>query len=142
MQLWSGIQSREWPSTTGEVVSSEARYSAGKGHRYSLVVDYRYRVADLSYRSSRVRAVAHNGTKEEIEARVQALRPGSAVVVYYDPMKPSVAYLEKGVAAVEFLLLVIGLVLVVISSAAIKAIMMKKADPVGTDNSGASPLRV
>ncbi len=127
MQLWSGIQSRDWPATTGEVVSSEARYSTGKGSsRYELSVNYRYRVADVPYQSSRVRAVGHNGTKEEVVAKVHGLLPGSAVTVYYDPIDPSVAYLERGVAPLEFLVLAIGSVLVVISFVAIKAITKKK----------------
>lgn len=127
MQLLSGIQSQNWPAITAEVVSSEARYSGGRrGGRYALSLSYRYHVSDVSYQSSGVRAVDHTGTKEEIEARASKLSPGSSVTIYYDPMNPSVAYLERGVEPAEFMILIIGLVIFSLSFGLIVALIKKK----------------
>lgn len=109
LQLWSGLEARSWPLVRGEIVSSEAKRGSGKSRNsYEFVVLYRYRVADRQYESNRIRAIGSNGKKEVIEARVRQHPPGSFVSVYYNPVKPSVAYLETGVSFWEGLMPVVG----------------------------------
>lgn len=135
-QVWEGLASRTWPSVTGEMISSTAVAAGGRSPgKYSLEVAYRYRVDGVAHESRRVRAVGHSSKKEAIEAEVNRLTPGSVVTVYYNPQRPSQAYLETGVSVMEGLLPFFGVLGFALSLVAFVGALRWKGDMAGHKNS-------
>ena len=97
------MAARNWPSTTGTLISASVRSSRGSSstsRRYQVQLTYRYRVDGKSYTSNRYRLgdgpTAGDYTERE-QARQEASRweEGQEVEVYYDPDEPESAVLVR-----------------------------------------------
>jgi hypothetical protein len=93
---------RNWPSTTGRVISSEmeARRShsseGGYSTSYYAVVLYEYMVDGKRYQSNRLTLGTPIGTSftGRVQKKLQEYPVGNRVQVFYDPDDPTEAVLE------------------------------------------------
>lgn len=111
-QIYLAVRSNDWPHTTGVVTRAYVSPYAGnpRGY-YQAIVLYRYEVNGNTYTSRRIRAVELFSNKPtELEDFVSAYRPGSDVVVYYDPGSPEYALLLPGLQGTlrEFAAIIAG----------------------------------
>lgn len=109
--LAPGLASRNWPSTTGRVIT--ARYQVlGRGsHRsYHADASYRFMVDGVERRGNKV-AFGYQAGEPAIRALVEGLEPGDTVAVYYDPANPQRSVLYPGVEAERVWLLPIGMLM-------------------------------
>ena len=112
---WDVLQnariSESWPTTTGEILSSNVRTdNDDDGTSYFGDVTFRYAVAELPYTSDNVNfgqdGSSNRGHAEEIVARYPT---GSQVTVYYDPNDAQTAVLEPGVTWSSYFIIGMGL---------------------------------
>lgn len=94
-----GRGSLKWPSTEGEILSSEVAFDPMSG-RERAQLRYRYTVDGKSYTGSRVTfngdTLFSAGSGEARAAEVQRSPAGQAVRVYYDPADPARSVLVPG----------------------------------------------
>lgn len=115
--LWSSrrdaAQAAGWPTTQGHIVSSavesyKTRVGGRSGSRVTLfeaVVEYSYEAKGRNYHSTQLAfGPKASGGQGAAEAKAAQYRPGSSVVVHYDPKNPSNAVLETKVAFGWFVL--------------------------------------
>ena len=133
LNIVKGSASSDWPTTRGEVLTSEVQSrletsdsSSGSGSRrrrkttttrvYWAEMKYSYVVEGVSFEEDRVDYGMESRSQKRTRAdEIVALYPvGEEVLVYYDPSDPSEAVLEPGVGADAFLFPLIGLVLTLI----------------------------
>ena len=115
--LYRGYSSKNWPTTDGNVVSTEIQTVRRRDSDrafdtdYRLLVRYRYVVQGNEYQSHQLRfgSMVHD---EQAAAKEQQKRypRGKAVEVHYDPDNPSVAVLLPGVGAGGWVAMILGLV--------------------------------
>ena len=110
---WSVLQnarvSESWPTTTGEILSSNVRIDDDdEGTSYFGDVTFRYVVADLPYTSDNVSFGQYGGNRSHAEEIVAKYPVGSQVTVYYDPNEVETAVLEPGVTWSSYLLIGMG----------------------------------
>jgi hypothetical protein len=108
---------RSFKSVPGKVIgreivvmsagTREGRYGEGGG--YTPQVTYRYVVDGVEHESNKL-ARGHSGYKRAVAERKLAEIPDQ-VVVWYDPEKPSEAYLQKHGPALGYGILVLGVCL-------------------------------
>lgn len=118
---------RTWPSTAGEVVSSELRsFREWKENvertLYRPGVIYRYTVAGREYTSDRYSLGADTawGTPEVVQKLLERFPVGGAVTVFYNPQAPAEAVLERRVRGGWLIwLLAAGLLLLALVSAGV-----------------------
>jgi hypothetical protein len=101
--------SASWPSTLGEVISSEVQeMSDSEGSSYKPVVVYRYSVKGREYEGQRIRF----GNLSSGQAKARAIRDrypfGSNQAVRYNPEKPEEATLETTGPGPTYLILAVG----------------------------------
>ncbi len=102
--------SENWPSTNGEVVTSEVREERDEdGTTYYGDVTFQYVINDRRYTADTVSFGQYGGSRKHAAEIVSRYRPGARVPVYYDPEAPQTAVLEPGVTWSSYLLLVMGL---------------------------------
>lgn len=109
-QMSRGGASRNWSTTSGQVIHSSIRQEHG-GPYYFLVVKYRYTVEEQEYESSRIRfAWAENGYSfRQAEEIINNTYPVSKTIkVYYNPKTPSVSVLVPGVVPNDYVSAVVG----------------------------------
>ncbi len=112
------FESRQWPSTTGEILNSviverwerdyqDREYST----KYEAVVQYKYTVMEKEYISKRLSFNSKIRTTFRSVAEKEALRykPGMAVEVYYDPAMPNEAVLMPGADFRLYIMLALGI---------------------------------
>lgn len=94
--------SRNWAMTMGKILSSEveARRShdseGGTRTSYYPVVFYEYQVDGRSYRSNKITlGFEVGGAASRAQSKVMQYMPGNQVAVYYNPLNPIEAALEK-----------------------------------------------
>jgi hypothetical protein len=97
-RVWLAHESLNWPSTTGQIISSTICEHHYKGVRYSPCVTYRYALGERSF-ESKVIVLGHRdpGTREEAAALTQNYFNGREVAVFYRPNSPEIACLEPGI---------------------------------------------
>ena len=110
---WNVLQnarvSESWPTTTGEILSSNIRIDDDdEGTSYFGDVTFRYVVADLPYTSDNVSFGQYGGNRSHAEEIVAKYPVGSQVTVYYDPNEVETAVLEPGVTWSSYLLIGMG----------------------------------
>ena len=133
LNIRKGSASNDWPTTRGEVFTSEVQSrletsdsSSGSGSRrrrktttttvYWAEMKYSYVVEGVSFEGDRVDYGMESRSSKRTRAdEIVALYPvGEEVLVYYDPSDPSEAVLEPGVGAAAFLFPLIGVVFTLI----------------------------
>jgi hypothetical protein len=133
LNIVKGSASNDWPTTRGEVLTSEVQSrletsdsSSGSGSRrrrktttttvYWAEMKYSYVVEGVSFEGARVDYGMESRSSKRTRAdEIVALYPvGEEVLVYYDPSDPSEAVLEPGVGADAFLFPLIGVLFTLI----------------------------
>ena len=108
-----------WPSTSGTVISCQAKKVHGKrtgrarkkgrsGSRYYVDIQYQYSVDGTKYVGDKVSLGTVKRTLSQAKQKAAGYPVGTQVDVFYDPAKPSVAILEPGVEISIFTFVVIG----------------------------------
>ncbi len=114
-------ESAHWPMTDGRLLKSEVAALSGStvmgsmGTRsrttnYRLDVEYEYSVSDTLYRGRNFSFEPATGNREYWEAKARQYQPGTAVRVYYDPVDPAFAILERGDYKRNFIFIFMGLI--------------------------------
>lgn len=94
-----------WPTVGGEVTESRVE---GYGEGFSAEVRYRYTVQGQSHLGSRVSLTGLGPTSRSSCEAIAAKYPvGAKVEVYYDPVRPSSAYLEQSLPISFYFMLVL-----------------------------------
>lgn len=104
-------QSQNWPTTTGEVISSAVEVNSDSdGDTYRAAVIYTYIAADKNRQSSQVFIGddIYTSARRIVDQTVARYPVGSRVTVYYNPEDPDVAVLETGVRLNSTLFLLMG----------------------------------
>ncbi len=107
--LRRAMASTEWPTTQGEVLTSEVErvrhrhHDRGPSTTFHARISYGYSVGGEPYTGDRV-GIGDYGSNTNHHARsvVRRYPVGSHVTVYYDPDRPRIALLEPGVRASAF----------------------------------------
>lgn len=90
--------SRDWPSTSAEVISAEIKTGSGgprnSSIRYTPRITYRYTLDGKSYTSDRA-AFVYSSSSDKARAFIRRFPPGAQVAAYYDPADPSEAVLVR-----------------------------------------------
>jgi hypothetical protein len=100
-----------WSSTEGTVlVTNIRRYNDEGTIRFAPEVDYEYRVADQTYKSSEIRPEVFVSFSDEDEAKrfLQKYAVGSKPRVFYDPATPTRAVIEPRAAPVLHFVTMMG----------------------------------
>lgn len=95
-------QSRGWPTTTGEIITSRLDRHTGPGNLFRpfsrLYLEYEYTVEDVTYTSSTLTWGALSEAPRELLAHYP---PGQPITVYYHPHAPYLATLVPGGSAIR-----------------------------------------
>ena len=108
-----------WRYTNGRILSAtiekSQRNSGGQGNesRYTPKISYAYSVRDQEYISGRIKIMTDysSSSLKSVREIIKKYRPGSEVIVYYNPAKPKRAVLEKGVSKDIYILLVFSIII-------------------------------
>ena len=105
--LSRALACRNWPSTTGLIVSAERVKHTSQGPRrqpgsitYEAKLSYSYTVNGVPYEGRRVSFsdfAGTSGSSQAASARLARYSPGRPVTVYYQPRNPAVSVLETQV---------------------------------------------
>lgn len=119
---WQVSGARNWPSTTGRVLSSDMesrRVRSGNGYSTShyAVVMYEYMVDGQRYQSNRLTLGTPLGTSftSGVQKKLALYPVGSRVQVYYDPEDPTEAVLEVKAPAGNVYLFVAILIVAILA---------------------------
>jgi len=107
----AGVSTAYWPSTTGKILSSSftSSTSAKPPKSYSPCLIYEYSVHGRSHISGLTRLVDFSFASESEAERYAVTRPiNSSITVYYFPLAPSLAVLERGPSVEAGIILVAG----------------------------------
>ena len=103
--------SYRWPSVTGDVLGTETKNYIDSQNNvlYCGRVSYRYVVQGKGYTSdlTDLGPGTKRSTVAESLADVSGFQRGAKVEVFYDPSDPGIGVLEKGISAVEQLILLV-----------------------------------
>ena len=108
-----------WRNTNGEIISAkiEKSESQSSGHgnefRYTPKISYTYTLNDQDFISGRIKIMNDysSNSLEAVQKIILKYRPGSEVIVYYDPANPKRAVLEKGVSTEIYILLAFSILI-------------------------------
>lgn len=108
-----------WRYTNGRILSAKIEQSErnsssqGKETRYTPKISYTYSVNDQEYISGRIKIMTDysSASINAVREIIQKYRPGSEVIVYYNPAKPKRAVLEKGVSKDIYILLAFSVII-------------------------------
>ncbi len=124
--IWGGViyakasASDSWPSAEGVVTASEVERSLNTSSRdrrmkYTPRIEYRYAVADREYTSRRIDfssvTISHKNSGRAMQV-VNRYPAGKRIPVFYDPMNPEFAVLQRGIRTNTYLGCIIGTVLI------------------------------
>lgn len=92
-----GIQTKNWPTTQGTVVSSEVKKVASKGtHQYQPSVNYNYEVGAETYSSNKYSSTNARGSSQWAKAIISGYPDEATITVHYNPSKPKQSVLITG----------------------------------------------
>lgn len=110
--VWHGLASRRWHSTTGRVLERGIEPGSHRQRDSGLEIRYAYVVAGREHVGRRYdyggRAA---GSTKRLVAALLAHDPGQEITVYYDPRKPSRSVLRRGATWGTYARLGVGVVL-------------------------------
>jgi hypothetical protein len=102
---WSAVQSVNWPTADGRIISSEIDSQSNHASRrttdrrtYIATVRYRYSVDGESYEGTRIAfdELHSYDTREQAQAVLDNFENQRSIAVYYDPTDPTNAALITG----------------------------------------------
>lgn len=117
--IYQANASEKWPTTTGEIVSSDVKRHAGEASKpnrrggqsttYSPDILFEYDIEGETYTSSKVAfgGVSFND-RADAQRIVDNYPVGKQVTVYYNPKAPDIAVLEVGMSDTIWLLPIFG----------------------------------
>jgi len=108
----SRLKARDWPTSTGTVIKSDAKRSATGV--WMAEIEYSYRVDSAEYRSSVVNVDGELNvgfSDRYARRRVERYPVGAGVVVHYKPDQPEYAFLETRSSPASTLRFSLGLAL-------------------------------
>jgi len=114
--FYKGLQSKDWHTTQGEIISSEVetfRFDDESNKTYRAGISFKYMISGKEYISSRV----FFGDKLQLNLKGKALKlvykypVRSRVEVFYNPDNVEESVLEKGISSNIIILLIIGIVM-------------------------------
>jgi hypothetical protein len=118
---WNILQnakaSASWPTTQGNVTSSDVSYSSNAegGESYSPEVIYRYTANNQQYENHTIKFGENSYSSSRKAENIASGYPvGKEVTVYYDPEDPARSVLEPGVSGGSYILLGIGVLFALI----------------------------
>ncbi len=117
--LFIANSSKNWPSTTGEILSSDldiTKSISESDKLYNPKIEYRYVINNKEYISQRIyfgSSTSSSFKKAKSIRIVEKYTKGQKVKVFYNPMNSSESILERGVKSEVISLLVASLVLLV-----------------------------
>ena len=90
-------ESQRWPHIYGEITRSQPKPALGAQGGWDLDVEFRYRLGRSDYTSDRFELgfAPRYHTKAAAENHLQAYPVGARVTVYYNPMDPGQACLQR-----------------------------------------------
>jgi hypothetical protein len=109
----------QWPSTRGRVVASDInRYRDTDGeYQEDVRVTYNYAVAGTTLRGNRISTSGSgSGTAK---AKLARYKPGTEVDVFYDPLNPVAAVLERKLPGNVLVLPIVGTVFLIVGACAL-----------------------
>jgi len=108
--LYLAHASRDWPSVSGHVISSELnRNRTTDGTTYSAEVLYEYEVGDTIYSSNHIGyGDLSSGNPSSSRRIVNKYPSGGGVNVFYRPNNPEESVIEVGIHGKSFLLPIAG----------------------------------
>jgi hypothetical protein len=110
MRTWKSVPGRVTARAVGRMQATSGREGVwGEGGGHTPQVTYRYVVDGVEHESNKLAAAAR-GYKEAVAARKLAEIPDD-VVVWYDPNKPSEAFLQKHDPTFGYVIAAVGLCL-------------------------------
>jgi hypothetical protein len=114
--------SRNWHQTTGTVLLADVQgrrssdSHGGYSTSYYPVVLYQYEVDGRTYQGERISfgMPVGRGSPRAVMQRLAPYTPGASVPVYYDPMNPAEAVLERTASSNRLVWLVILIMLIIV----------------------------
>lgn len=95
-----------WKATAATVVSSDVGYvQTSKGKTWKPVIKYTYSVAGAEYSSYKVAPLEQSAGQNWARSISRQFQPGATVTAWYDPQKPSDAYIYRHFATIPFIMM-------------------------------------
>jgi hypothetical protein len=103
IRLQKAENSLQWPSTNGQIVHAGIKTVSDGNYGTAEVPDirFKYLVNGVEYTGKQLSYGAGGGSTDSVVARY---RPGSTVLVYHNPSKPSEAVLIPGSGTSNYLI--------------------------------------
>jgi hypothetical protein len=119
VSLRKAKNSEFWRYTNGRILSATIEQSErnsgsqGKEIRYTPKISYTYSVNDQEHISGRIKFMSDysSASLEAVREIIKKYRPGSEVIVHYNPVKPKRAVLEKCVSKDIYILLAFSVII-------------------------------
>lgn len=115
-------QSINWPTTSGEIISSKIDVSRGMEtglEYYDPCINYKYKVQDKEYTSSRIYFGSQIGAsinEDKIKALISKYQAMQKIQVSYDPNNHQLSVIEPGYHKELNSGIIAGIILIIISS--------------------------
>jgi hypothetical protein len=114
---------KDWPQTVGKIEKSKVysyvveHKTTGNIQHFGLEVSYQYMINGKTYHSTRIRYTGNYESTDvrEINKLKNALTPGKAVRVYYNPIVPQESVLFPDISNLNLGLLEFGIIFILIS---------------------------
>lgn len=117
---YMGQASEDWPTVQGSVIHSKVASSHdSKGTKYSVDVQYAYRLDGKEYTSNKIEAMlgrSASSDSSDAYGTVNQYPVGKNVTVHYNPDKPWIAVLQAGIAQNTYWILGISAVFMLIGA--------------------------
>jgi len=111
------VASHRWPSAPAKLKSASLRWRTSNGsRRYSPSITCTFTVKGIEYSGTEFDFSAAYTSKEKAKEKVSQVKSKSELWLYYKPGDPSVNVIHPGVHLVQYIRLIIGLAVMVISA--------------------------
>lgn len=119
---------KKWHKTTGVILKSEIEKSStmagydGESQSFKASIEYKYKVDNQEYTSKRV----FYGDKIsqpfpfKSKSLIKPYSKNAEVIVYYNPLKPKEAVLQKGIKSIVIELFIMGSIFMLLGLAILK----------------------
>lgn len=128
--VWSSVDSGNWPTTKAKIISSKVESKSGSGRRggttYLPEVVYRYQIAGAEYTSMRIYFGGIRTSNSSLARQyVSKYKKGDTVEIRYDTRNPAEAVIEPGLSKRTFAPIVFGLVFFTVGSGCMAAFWLR-----------------